>query len=260
MSQYTKMGIAMENLPPDGADAPEETAPQSKKHSAKAKWVLLGLALLGIVVLSRIVDLPGILRAAMEWIAGLGFLGAALFVALYVAACVFFLPGSIITLGGGAVYGVLWGTLLVSLASTLGATAAFLVGRYLARGWVAERVAGNEKFAAIDEAVAREGWKIVGLTRLSPVFPFNLLNYAFGLTRVSLKDYVLASWIGMLPGTLMYVYIGSLAGSLATLGAEEHTRGATEWALYGVGLLATVAVTVVVTRIARDALRKRVAS
>lgn len=101
-----------------------------------------------------------------------------------------------------------------------------------------------------------EGWKIVLLTRLSPVFPFTLLNYAFGLTRVSLRDYVLASWIGMMPGTVIYVYLGSLARA----GVANHERTPTEWALYGVGLIATVAVTVVVTRIARRALAKRTAS
>jgi uncharacterized membrane protein YdjX (TVP38/TMEM64 family) len=201
--------------------------------------------------------LQDLLRSALAWIDGLGLLGALLFVALYVAACVFFVPGSLLTLGAGAVYGVLQGTALVSVASTLGATAAFLVGRYLARDWVARKIAGNARFRAVDEAVAREGWKIVGLTRLSPVFPFVFLNYAYGVTRVSVRDYVLASWIGMLPGTVLYVYLGSLAGDLARLGAGERTRTPGEWALYAVGLAATVAVTVYVTRIARAALARR---
>jgi uncharacterized membrane protein YdjX (TVP38/TMEM64 family) len=171
---------------------------------------------------------------------------------------VLFLPGSILTLGAGFVFGVVRGSVLVSISATLGATAAFLVGRYLARDWVGAKIAGNEKFRAVDEAVAREGWKIVGLTRLSPAFPFNLLNYAFGVTRVSLRDYFFASWIGMLPGTVMYVYIGSLAGDLATLGAGDRQRSAAEWALYVVGLVATIAVTVYVTRLARRALQRRV--
>jgi uncharacterized membrane protein YdjX (TVP38/TMEM64 family) len=156
------------------------------------------------------------------------------------------------------VYGVVFGTIYVSVASTLGATAAFLVGRYFARGWVASKVEGNERFAAIDEAVGREGWKIVGLTRLSPIFPFNMLNYAYGLTKVSLRDYFFASWIGMLPGTVMYVYIGTLAGDLATLGAGERSRTLGEWILLVVGLLATIAVTVYVTRIAKRALSKKI--
>jgi uncharacterized membrane protein YdjX (TVP38/TMEM64 family) len=167
------------------------------------------------------------------------------------------LPGSVLTLGAGAVFGLVKGAVLVSVAATLGATAAFLVGRYLAREWVAGKVERYPRFAAIDRAVAREGWKIVGLTRLSPVFPFNVLNYAFGLTRVSLRDYFFASWIGMMPGTVMYVYVGSLAGDLAALGAGSRARTPVEWTLYVVGLLATVAVTVYVTRLARAALARR---
>jgi len=151
------------------------------------------------------------------------------------------------------VFGVVWGSIYVSIASTLGATAAFLVGRYLARDAIARKIEGNERFAAIDKAVAGEGWKIVGLTRLSPVFPFTLLNYAFGLTQVKLRDFVLASWIGMMPGTIMYVYLGSLAQ--AATGDRARTTG--EWVLYSVGLLATVVVTVFVTRVAKKALAKK---
>ena len=174
-------------------------------------------------------------------------------------ACLF-LPGSILTLGAGVVFGVVKGSIIVSFASTLGATVAFLVGRYLARGWISGKIEGNAKFKAIDDAIGREGWRIVALTRLSPIFPFNLLNYAFGVTRVPLVQYVLASWIGMMPGTIMYVYLGSLAGSLATLGGASggQARTPAQWALYAVGLLATVAVTVYVTRIARRALSQRI--
>lgn len=198
---------------------------------------------------------------ALAWIAGLGPWGPAAFVLLYILACVLFLPGSLLTLGAGFVFGVLRGTIYVSIAATLGATAAFLVGRYLARGWVSRKIEGSAKFKAVDEAVAREGWKIVLLTRLSPAFPFNLLNYAFGLTRVSLRDYFLASWAGMLPGTVMYVYLGSLAGDLASLGAGAgRSRTAAEWSLYSVGLAATVAVALYAARIARQALNRQLSS
>jgi uncharacterized membrane protein YdjX (TVP38/TMEM64 family) len=130
-------------------------------------------------------------------------------------ACILLLPGSILTLGAGVLFGVVNSSIAVSIAATLGATCAFLVGRYLPRVWVAKRIANNDKFKAVDEAVAKEGWKIVLLTRLSPVFPFNLLNYAFGLTQVRVRHYFFASWLGMIPGTIMYVYIGSLAGGRA---------------------------------------------
>jgi uncharacterized membrane protein YdjX (TVP38/TMEM64 family) len=198
------------------------------------------------------------LRSSLEWVGSLGAWGPLIYIFIYVLACVLFLPGSVLTLGAGVLFGVIKGSIIVSISSTLGATCAFLVGRYLARDWVSKKIQGKEKFQAIDDAVAREGWKIVGLTRLSPVFPFNLLNYAYGLTQVSLRDYFFASWIGMMPGTIMYVYIGSLAGEVAKIGSEGRTRTSAEWALYIVGLIATVVVTVFITRIARAALRKKV--
>ncbi|MBD2654212.1 TVP38/TMEM64 family protein [Synechocystis sp. FACHB-383] len=191
---------------------------------------------------------------ALQWIDDLGTAGAIAFILLYIVATVAFLPGSILTLGAGVVFGVVLGSLYVFVGATLGATAAFLVGRYLARGWVAKKIVGNQKFKAIDEAVGKEGLKIVILTRLSPVFPFNLLNYGYGITGVSLKDYVIGS-LGMIPGTIMYVYIGSLAGSLATVGTETNQANPTlQWAIRIIGLIATVAVTIYVTKIARKAL------
>ncbi len=224
------------------------------------KRMLAVLAIAGLVVAAWRVDAASLLRSSLEAITALGIWGPVIFVVLYVAATVLFLPGSILTLGAGVVFGVVKGALIVSVSATLGATAAFLVGRYLAREAIARKIDGNPRFRAIDQAVAREGWKIVGLTRLSPVFPFNLLNYAFGVTRVSLRDYVLASWIGMMPGTVMYVYLGSLAGNLASIGRGHASRTPAQWAFYAVGLVATVAVTVYVTRIARDALTRRIAA
>nr|WP_224095300.1 TVP38/TMEM64 family protein [Nostoc sp. MS1] len=200
----------------------------------------------------------GVLRDALQWIDGLGSVGAIAFIALYIIATVAFLPGSILTLGSGVVFGVVWGSIYVFVGATIGATAAFLVGRYLARGWVAKKIADNNKFAAIDQAVSKEGLKIVLLTRLSPVFPFNLLNYAFGITGVSLKDYVIGS-VGMIPGTIMYVYIGSLAGNLAMIGTDSQPSNPTlQWAIRLLGFIATVIVTVYVTRIAQKALEKEV--
>lgn len=195
-----------------------------------------------------------LLRKALTWVDSLGSVGAIAFILLYIIATVAFFPGSILTLGAGVVFGVILGSFYVFVGATLGATAAFLVGRYLARGWVAQKIEGNQKFRAIDQAVGREGLKIVLMTRLSPIFPFNLLNYAYGVTGVSLKDYVLGS-VGMLPGTLMYVYIGSLAGNLATLGTgTQSVNPLAEWSLRIVGFIATVAVTLYVTKIARKAL------
>ena len=233
--------------------APEPTA---TKSSFGWKWLLyLGMAI-ALIVAAKYVQVQDLLKQALDTIERLGPWGPALFVVVYVLATVLFLPGSALTLGAGALFGVVWGSIYVSLASTLGATAAFLVGRYLARGWVAKKIEGNASFAAIDRAVADEGWKIVALTRLSPVFPFTLLNFAFGLTSVKLRDYLLASWIGMMPGTVMYVSLGSLARA----GAAGRKKSPAEWTLYGVGLLATFAVTIFITRLARRALAKRTPS
>jgi uncharacterized membrane protein YdjX (TVP38/TMEM64 family) len=225
-----------------------------------AKVALVAVVIGALLFAAKYFNLQQVFRDALAWISGLGPVGPLIFIALYILACVLLLPGSILTLGAGAVFGVILGSVVVSIASTIGATCAFFIGRYLARGWAARRIAGSDKFKAIDEAVGREGWKIVVLTRLSPIFPFNLLNYALGLTMVSLRHYFFASWLGMIPGTIMYVYIGSLAGDLATLGTGERTRTTGEWVLYGAGLVATVAVTVFVTRLARRALTGRISS
>ncbi len=232
-------------------------ANQAKKNS-KVQLILIVAAVVALIAAGKYFNVQDYLKSALEWVAGLGPWGFVAFGLIYILAAVLFLPGSILTLGAGVVFGVVKGSMVVIVSATLGATTAFLIGRYLARGWVSRQIEGNQKFKAIDEAVATEGWKIVGLTRLSPIFPFNLLNYAFGVTQVSLRDYLVASFFGMMPGTVMYVYIGSLAGDLATLGTEGRSRTTAEWALYGVGLLATVAVTVYVTRVARQALQKKV--
>ncbi len=195
-----------------------------------------------------------ILRNALQWVDSLGAVGAIAFMIIYIVATVAFLPGSILTLGAGVVFGVIQGSIYVFIGATIGATCAFLVGRYFARGWISKKIAGNEKFAAIDQAVGREGLKIVLLTRLSPIFPFNLLNYGLGVTGVSLKDYVIGS-VGMIPGTVMYVYLGSLAGNIATIGsAEQPTNPTITWAIRIIGFIATVAVTLYVTKVARKAL------
>jgi uncharacterized membrane protein YdjX (TVP38/TMEM64 family) len=230
---------------------------EDKAGAPSTRPIALALVVAVVLAAAYYFDAASQLKAVLDWIAQLGPWAPVLFIVLYVVVTILLMPGSILTLGAGVVFGVVRGSIVVSIAATLGATSAFLIGRYLARDWVARRIAGNEKFAAVDRAVAAEGWKIVGLTRLSPVFPFNLLNYAFSVTQVSLRDYFFASWIGMMPGTVMYVYIGSLAGDVAALGAGERTRTSAEWALYVVGLLATVAVTVFVTRVARRALRDR---
>jgi uncharacterized membrane protein YdjX (TVP38/TMEM64 family) len=213
---------------------------------------------LGVAALAGLIYLGGRLGAYVPrfagWVDGLGPIGPVAFIAGYALGVVAFVPGSVLTLAAGAIFGVLEGTAYVFVAATLGATGAFLVCRYLARRAVERRLQGNQRFAAIDRAIGAEGRKIVFLLRLSPVFPFNLLNYALGLTRVRLADYVVAS-LGMIPGTLLYVYSGKLAGEVAAVaGGADVERGAGYFAVLGLGFIATVAVTVAVTRIARRAL------
>ena len=203
-------------------------------------------------------NLQVLLRDTLVWIESLGSIAPIAFISIYIGSTVAFLPAFVLTLGAGVLFGVWLGSIYVFIGATLGSIAAFLVGRYLARDWVAKKIVDNDKFTAIDRAVGKEGLKIVLLTRLSPAFPFNLLNYAFGVTGVSIKDYVIGS-IGMIPGTIMFVYIGSLAGSLALIGTDaQPTNPTLQWTIRIVGLIATIGVTVYVTRLAKQALAKSV--
>jgi uncharacterized membrane protein YdjX (TVP38/TMEM64 family) len=191
-----------------------------------------------------------------EWVAGLGILGMVLFALVYAVAAVLMLPGSLLTLAGGATFGLLPGFVTISCGATLGAALAFLVSRHLARRRVEAWVRANPRFEAIDRAVAKQGWKIVALTRLSPVFPFNFQNYAYGLTSVPFWHYLIASWLGMIPGTFLYVYLGTLGRSSLEAASGAGSVASLKLALQVVGLAATLAVTVLVTRTARRALRE----
>ncbi len=221
-------------------------------HRAFLRWGLALLAVLVAIAAWRLIEVRVWINTALDWIEGLGYWGPFLYILLYMVFTVCLVPGSAMTIGAGAAFGPFEGTILGSIAATMGAASAFLISRYCARDWIQRRLHGRPMYTAIDEAVARDGWKIVLLTRLSPVFPFTLLNYAFGLTHVSLRDYVVASWLGMVPGTAMYAYFGSLARA----SAESRERTTLEWILYLFGLVATIAVTVSVTRLARNALAR----
>lgn len=217
-----------------------------------ARIALALVALLGLIFLGR--SAGAYVPQFAAWVEGLGALGPIVFILGYAVAVVAFVPGSILTLASGAIFGLLEGTIYVFVAAVLGSTLAFLIARHGARSAIERRIEGDERFAAIDRAVGREGRKIVFLLRLSPVFPFNLLNYGLGLTKVKLADYMVASF-GMLPGTLLYVYTGKVAGDVAAIaGGAETEKGAADWAVLVLGLLATAIVTFLVTRIARQAL------
>ena len=234
-----------------------QTIPAKPAQSSGRPWGRIAAGIAALVVLVALGrQLGGYLPTFVGWVEGLGIWGPAVFILGYMTATVAFIPGSLLTLAAGAVFGIVQGTAYVLVGATLGAAAAFLVSRYFARGAIEQRVADHPRFGAIDRAVGAEGFKIVLLLRLSPVFPFNLLNYALGLTRVRFTDYALAS-IGMLPGSLLYTYYGKLAGYVATLaGGAPIARGAGYYAVLGLGLAATILVTTLVTRTAGRALRQ----
>ncbi|MDB9451662.1 TVP38/TMEM64 family protein [Dolichospermum circinale] len=200
-------------------------------------------------------NLQEFLQNALQWINSLGAIGGIVFIGIYIIATLAFLPAALLTLGAGVIFGVIWGSIYVFIGATLGAIAAFLGGRYLAQGWVKEKISSYKKFAIIDKAVSKEGLKIVLLVRLSPLFPFNLLNYALGITSVSFQDYLIGS-VGMIPGTIMYVYFGSLVGDIALIGSKNQPGNIIlHWVIQIMGLIATIAVTVYVTNIAKKALK-----
>ena len=220
-----------------------------------SKAFLLGTALIAILV--AVIFLP--VRAWFEhfesFVQSLGAVGPAVVVLVYILCTVLFVPGSAITIGSGSLFGLSTGFIVVVLGANLGALCSFL----LARGFLREKVAGwavaNPKFRSLDQAIGKQGFKMVLLTRLSPVFPFVLLNYLLGLTAVRTPAYVMANLLGMLPATFLFVYIGATARD-ALAGQMDASAGFYQQILKYVGLLATVAVVAVVTRIARRAMRE----
>lgn len=223
-------------------------------RTAWLRYAAIAAAIVVLLLLGR--RLGAALPTFKTWVGSLGAWGSVAFIAGYALAVVAFVPGLVLTIAGGAIFGLARGTLYVFAAAVIGSSLAFLVARYLARPWVERKLARNPRFTAVDRAIAQQGRRIVFLLRLSPAFPFNLLNYSLGLTRVRFADTLIAS-LGMLPGTLLYVYSGSVAGEVATLaGGETVPRGAGYYAVLGLGLVATLLVTTIVTRIARRALRE----
>jgi uncharacterized membrane protein YdjX (TVP38/TMEM64 family) len=204
-------------------------------------------AVLAVLVIARVTGLGHRLGELRAWILGLGAWGGVVFVLLYAAAVVAAVPGSVLTVAAGAMFGSVLGVVLVSIASTLGAAGAFLVARSFARESVANWLSGNEKFRRLDELTRKRGAIIVAITRLVPLFPFNLLNFGFGLTQVPFRTYVFWSWLCMLPGTVLYV-VGADAVTQAV------THGRVPWTLLIVLAVVAVALALIVRR-ARRTLR-----
>jgi uncharacterized membrane protein YdjX (TVP38/TMEM64 family) len=227
--------------------------------SATGRIAVLALILMALFLAMRFLPVQQWLRNFNDWVGQMGTVGILVFIVVYALATVLLAPGSILTIGAGFVFGLWKGFLVVSAGATLGASLAFLVARFIAREKIESIAKRNEKFRKIDNAIGKQGAKLIFLLRLSPVIPFNLSNYFYGLTAVRFWSYVLASWIGMMPGTLLYVYIGA-AGKVAVTaaaGGEAVKHGWQYWTFLGVGFLATVTVTIWVTKIARDALKSQ---
>jgi len=203
------------------------------KTARLARWLLFGVLLAGIaaaMIYRGRVDAA----ALQDWVRGAGLAAPLVFMAIYVLGTVLFLPGSVLTLAGGALFGPVAGTFYNLTGATLGAILAFVVARYLASDWVARKAGGRLK--QLIEGVEAEGWRFVAFVRLVPLFPFSLLNYALGLTRIRLSHYIIASYLCMLPGAIAYTYLG-YAGREAVAGDP----GMIQKGLLALALLAIVA-------------------
>ena len=221
------------------------------RRTAAIALVVIALA---AAVAARVLPLVSWLRELQDHVAHMGGVGLVLYAVVYWVAVLLFVPGSVLTIGGGLVFGFWKGMLVVSIASNAAAASAFLIARHLARDAVERQARKNPRFGAIDRAVQKRGALVVFLLRLSPLVPFSLSNYLYGLTAVRFGPYLVASWIGMLPGTALYVYLGSAGRAVG----EKKTPS--EWALLAAGLVATAAVTIVIGRAARRELARPSAS
>ena len=232
---------------------------QKKRSSASGsrwKWIAAGVGVLALVAAWRFLPLQDWLEALKEWVDGRGVFGAILFGAVYIAASLLFVPATILTIGTGYLFGLAGGMAVVWPASTVTAVLAFLIARHFAGARVERLARRHPKFAALERAIGKGDWKVVVLLRWSPIVPFSVSNYLYGLTPVRFVRYVMASALGILPGSFLHVYLGAAGKRLG--GNSEHSPW--EWAMLGAGLVATVAVTVYVTRLAKKQLQRRSAS
>jgi len=222
-----------------------------EKHSSKnwLKPLIFLFVILAFLFIARYFGLGQKLGELKDWIKDIGIWGPLVFIALYAVATVLAIPGSAMTVAAGSIFGSILGVIIVSIASTLGASLAFLVARYFARDAISQSLSKNEKFHKLDDLTEKHGAIIVAITRLVPLFPFTLLNYGFGLTKVPFKIYVLWSWLCMLPGTVLYV-----------VGADAITRimtqGSIPWVLIAIFLVFIIILTILV-RHARKILKEK---
>lgn len=231
-----------------------------EQQSVGKRRVIIRLALVavaGVLFLLTLLWLKrmGVFQRVLEWLSSLGPWAPIAFFALYLVAVVLMVPASIFTMGAGALFGFVRGGAYVLAAATVASVICFIIARHFARDWVVRRLGGNSKFRAIDQAIEREGWKIVVLVRLAPVLPFSLTSYGFGITRVPLWQYLAASF-AMIPGTLWYVYLGTLLGDVTGLSKPAPVA---PWIRVLIGLTAFVAL-FYLTRFVRRAIARSTGS
>jgi uncharacterized membrane protein YdjX (TVP38/TMEM64 family) len=215
--------------------------------------ILAAVAVIALlIVVIRLLPTDEWLRALQTYVKSLGAVGWIVYVIVYALCCVLFVPASLLTLGAGAIFGLVEGTIVVVVGATLGAVASFLLARTVMRSRIEAMTAANPKFHALDRAIGKEGAKIVLLIRLAPIFPFTYINYAFGLTGVRTLPYTLATLIGIIPATFAFVYLGS-SGAAAAAGTTDATRTVINVAGAVLALLATIFVARVATRAIRRA-------
>ena len=227
---------------------------QNSNPNGKRKAIIASVLLVVLLIGSKLLPLGQWLSNFSVWIQGQGWKGWIYYILVYGIGTALFFPGSLLTIMAGAAFGIVRGSILALLGALIGAAFAFACGRYFFRKRVEQMTAQKPGFENLDDAIAEHGWKIVFLLRLSPLFPFNALNYALGLTKVSFRDYMSASALGMVPGTFLYVYLGHLGK--ASFSAKQHSRSPQEYVLLVAGLIATIALSVYLGKIAKKALGK----
>jgi uncharacterized membrane protein YdjX (TVP38/TMEM64 family) len=217
------------------------------RRRAAVPWIAAGLLLVAVAIGWSLLPVGDWLWGLRGWIAALGFAGIVIFAMIYIVGAIVLAPEAVLTVFAGFAYGF-WALPIVLAAATIGASLAFLIARYIARDTVWRLLARRRNLAAIDRAIADDGWKIVALLRLSPLIPFNLQNYLFGVTAIPFRHFVAATFFGIIPGTALYVYLGALGNQIGDADVEK-------WGFFAFGLAATIAVAVLVARKARKILR-----
>ncbi len=225
-------------------------------NSGMKRFLPLLLLFFGIVALAvtQKALLLSFLQTALEWIGRQGILAPVLFVLFFMVGTSL-LPMLALMMGGGLLFGIPWGVMYVSAGCTLSAALAFLIARNYSRDWAMKKIKKNFYLQVMDETVQKAGWKMVILTRLTPVFPFTLLNYTYGLSRIKFRDYILITWIGMLPGVFLNVYLGAVTGSL--LGLKNRTPSLAEWIGFAIGTIASLTATFYMIKLIRETVKRK---